>query len=294
MMKVFGDNSGRFMDMFTKQFESTFMDIVRRRFKTKRVFANLVYNEYIQDRDHAHLSSTRYGSLAAFVKHLGATGQCEVEETEKGWFIKYIERDPLMQAKQEAEKSKEKAKEIKESREMKLLYEQMRAYRDSLGIEDSDVEEDEEDGEEEEVEEAESAEPAPEIKINLNTINLKSTLKNVFEDDPSSEDEKHSKSSKLARGSEVSESTKGESKQKLVKTTEDGPIDTLNDDHKDHWIYPNIVVKIVTKKLKGGAYYGKKVSRNFGTPRRSSHRRARSKAWRASIWLPWSSSRTEP
>jgi hypothetical protein len=36
------------------------------------------------------MNSTRWLTLTEFVKHLGRTGQCKVEETEKGWFITLI------------------------------------------------------------------------------------------------------------------------------------------------------------------------------------------------------------
>lgn len=85
MMKVFSENPDAFLDDFSKQFENGFMDLVRRRWRTKRIAANKVYNEYIQDRQHIHMNGTKWTTLGEFVKYLGKAALCEVEETEKGW-----------------------------------------------------------------------------------------------------------------------------------------------------------------------------------------------------------------
>lgn len=61
---------------------------------TKRVPANKIYQDYISDRHHLHMNATRWVTLTGFVKWLGRTGKCVVDETEKGWFVSYIDRDP--------------------------------------------------------------------------------------------------------------------------------------------------------------------------------------------------------
>jgi hypothetical protein len=62
----------------------------RRSHPASRVSAKVVYNEFIADRNHVHMNSTRWLTLTEFVKHLGREGKCKVEETEKGWFITLI------------------------------------------------------------------------------------------------------------------------------------------------------------------------------------------------------------
>lgn len=54
------------------------------RFGTKRVRANQVYQEYIQDKYHVHMNSTRWVTLTEFIKHLGRSGIARVDDTEKG------------------------------------------------------------------------------------------------------------------------------------------------------------------------------------------------------------------
>lgn len=69
------------------------------RFGTKRVLANRVYQEYISDKHHLHMNATRWVTLTEFVKHLGRTGVARVDETEKGWFIAWIDNSPKALAK---------------------------------------------------------------------------------------------------------------------------------------------------------------------------------------------------
>jgi len=70
------------------------------RFGTKRVKANTVYQEFIQDKHHQHMNSTRWVTLTEFVKHLGRSGVARVDETEKGWFIAWIDNSPKALEKQ--------------------------------------------------------------------------------------------------------------------------------------------------------------------------------------------------
>jgi DNA/RNA-binding protein KIN17 len=73
--------------------------IIIYRFGTKRIRANQVYQEYIADKSHLHMNSTRWVTLTEFVKHLGRSGIAKVDETEKGWFIAWIDSSPKALAK---------------------------------------------------------------------------------------------------------------------------------------------------------------------------------------------------
>lgn len=52
-----------------------------------------MYNEYIQDKQHIHMNSTKWLTLTEYVMYLGREGFCKVEDTPKGWFISVIHRD---------------------------------------------------------------------------------------------------------------------------------------------------------------------------------------------------------
>jgi DNA/RNA-binding protein KIN17 len=46
-----------------------------------------------------HMNSTRWVTLTEFIKTLGRAGVARVDETEKGWFIAWIDNSPKALAK---------------------------------------------------------------------------------------------------------------------------------------------------------------------------------------------------
>ena len=122
---LFADNPDKFIDTFSKEFEDDFMLLLRRRFGTRRVHANVVYQEYISDRNHLHMNSTQWETLTEFVKWLGREGKCKVDNTEKGWFITYIDRDPETLARQKATENKEKMEMDDDEKTAKFIEKQI-------------------------------------------------------------------------------------------------------------------------------------------------------------------------
>lgn len=98
-MLVVGESAGRHINDYSSQFQAEFVALWSRRYGTKRVLANNVYQQYIQDKHHVHMNATRWVTLTEFVKHLGRTGQGRVDETEKGWFIAWVDNSPKALAK---------------------------------------------------------------------------------------------------------------------------------------------------------------------------------------------------
>ncbi|KAF0981437.1 hypothetical protein FDP41_012094 [Naegleria fowleri] len=91
-MQVFRANPARFINQFSEEFKKGFLDILRTRHAKKKVPALKVYNEYINDRHHVHMNSTRWTTLSSFVKYLGKIGVCYVEydEEKDSWLIQYL------------------------------------------------------------------------------------------------------------------------------------------------------------------------------------------------------------
>ncbi|KFM76321.1 DNA/RNA-binding protein KIN17, partial [Stegodyphus mimosarum] len=131
---LFAENPDKYIDQFSQEFLDSFMQLLRRRFGTKRVHANQVYQEYIADRNHLHMNSTQWETLTEFVKWLGREGHCVVDETEKGWFVTYIDRDPETIRRQEALAKQEKMKLDDEERMAKFFQRQMERDREKTGI----------------------------------------------------------------------------------------------------------------------------------------------------------------
>jgi len=124
-MLVVGEHAGSHIAGFSNQFQSEFVSLLSRRFGTKRVRANQVYQEYISDKSHLHMNSTRWVTLTEFVKHLGRSGIARVDETEKGWFIAWIDSSPKALAKAEASMKKDRLTVSDEQRERQLIAEQI-------------------------------------------------------------------------------------------------------------------------------------------------------------------------
>jgi DNA/RNA-binding protein KIN17 len=97
------------------------------------VKANQVYQEFIQDKNHMHMNSTRWVTLTEFAKHLGRSGIARVDETEKGWFIAWIDNSPKALAKQEASMKKERLTTSDEQRERQLIAEQIERAKGEKG-----------------------------------------------------------------------------------------------------------------------------------------------------------------
>lgn len=67
-----------------------FFQVLRSTFGTKRVRANEVYQEYIRDKMHTHMNSTKWHTLTNFVIYLGKSGKCHVDQTEKGLTLFFV------------------------------------------------------------------------------------------------------------------------------------------------------------------------------------------------------------
>jgi DNA/RNA-binding protein KIN17 len=90
-MKLFCSNSSGMLDSFSSDFEIGFLETLYRRHRTKKMNANNIYQELIQDKHHIHMNSTKWTTLTDFVQYLGKSGKCVVDETERGWYVTYIE-----------------------------------------------------------------------------------------------------------------------------------------------------------------------------------------------------------
>ena len=85
------------------------------------------------------MNATQWQSLTQFVKYLGKESKCKVEETEKGWFITWINRDPeFMKEQREAQKRK-KAEMDDEDRMQRFVKKQIakaKAHAQEAGIQE--------------------------------------------------------------------------------------------------------------------------------------------------------------
>ena len=88
-------------------------------YRFSRIAATVAYNEFIADRYHVHMNSTKWLTLTEFIKYLGREGKLVVEETERGLFITYVDRDPEKILKEEMRAKRMRAEVHEEERRMK-------------------------------------------------------------------------------------------------------------------------------------------------------------------------------
>ncbi|XP_017349729.1 DNA/RNA-binding protein KIN17 [Ictalurus punctatus] len=239
------ENPNQFMDYFSDEFKNDFLELLRRRFGTKRVHNNIIYNEYISHREHVHMNSTQWETLTDFTKWLGREGFCKVDETPKGWYVQYIDRDPETIRRQEELEKKKKQDLDDEERSAKFIEEQVRRGREGKEPEEEPVfTELKRENEEEKVafnlagSSSSTVGPAK-ASTSLGLNALKTAASGKRKDASHSADSKEKK--KKSALDEIIEME--EKKKKSVRS--------------DNWIQPDIVVKVITKRL-GDKYYKKK------------------------------------
>ncbi|CAL1539046.1 unnamed protein product [Lymnaea stagnalis] len=246
---LFAENPDKHIDGFSQEFEDEYLELLRRRFGTKRVNANIVYQEYIAFREHVHMNSTQWETLTDFVKYLGKEGKCIVDYTEKGWFITYIDRDPETIRRQEAVKAKEKMDADDDEKISKFIEKQIERAKESATpkeeVQFTDLKREDE-GEKIafNLGAAKKLDPVikkPDITASTSTNPLVATEKKL-------EKTKHSSTSKP-------EKRKAKTALDEIMEVEEMKKEKIN--RKDYWLQPGIVVKVIHKKL-GEKYYKKK------------------------------------
>jgi len=259
-MVLFAENTSAYLDHFSQKFESDFTKLLRRRYGTRRVHANEVYKEYISDKAHLHMNATQWETLTQFIKYLGKAGTCEVEETPKGWFIKYIDRDPEVLARYEALRKREMA-ELDDDEIQKLMLEkQIERAKESSKLDEPVY-----------TELTKAEDEKITINLALKSLNQKDThLKETKSLDDDSEDELDEKESKKSKKRSLddddddrenervghSQPLKKKSAIEEIIAQEEKKKEKLK--RKDYWLTKGIIVKVLNKKLGDGVYYKKK------------------------------------
>jgi len=256
-MKIFRENAGGMMDSFSREFEGAYLETLRRRHGTQRMNANNVYQEVIQDKNHIHMNSTKWATLTDFVQYLGKKGLVLVEETERGWYVTYIERDPALLARKEALQKKTEADQREEkmaAKQRELLRMEAAKALDRAGCAvDREASEigNREDG------------AKMELKLGLGNDGVKVEKKkkkrkaavSLLEEDDEEEDEEVGDDIKQAKKlAPKRQLESGNEKKKEAKKHKSNDADKK----KDYWLYRDIVVRIISKKLANGEYYKRK------------------------------------
>ena len=92
-----------------RQFKDSFLDLMRVSYFSKPVSANKIYQDYISDRKHVHMNSTKWTTLTEFCKDLEKNGYITIEDQDErnSVIIQYVDRGvESALAKQQATKNR--------------------------------------------------------------------------------------------------------------------------------------------------------------------------------------------
>jgi len=66
-MRLFSENPEKYIEEYSRDFEETFLELLRRKYYGQFVLANKVYQEHISDKMHTHMNATKWTNLTGFV-----------------------------------------------------------------------------------------------------------------------------------------------------------------------------------------------------------------------------------
>jgi len=133
-MLLVGEDPKKYINNYSNQFQRDFLQLLRTSHGEKKVQLNHFYQEYIGNKEHVHMNSTKWPSLTEYAKHLGREGLCRVEENDKGIHVAWIDNSPEALRRQDAIRKKDRQDKGDEEREQMLIKEQVK--RAQLDAED--------------------------------------------------------------------------------------------------------------------------------------------------------------
>ncbi|KAI9888251.1 MAG: hypothetical protein M1814_000810 [Vezdaea aestivalis] len=131
-MLLVGEDPRKFIQDFSNQFQKDFLLQLRTAHGEKTILMNHFYQEYIANKEHVHMNSTKWPSLTEFAKFLGREGICRVEDTDKGLQIAWIDNSPDALRRQNAIRKRERQDKGDEELEQKLIRDQIARARDQV------------------------------------------------------------------------------------------------------------------------------------------------------------------
>ncbi|KAK0116111.1 hypothetical protein ONS95_013143 [Cadophora gregata] len=125
-MLLVGEDPKKYINDYSNQFQRDFLQLLRTSHGEKKVNLNHFYQEYIHNKEHIHMNSTKWPSLTEFAKFLGREGICRVEDDEKGLHVAWIDNSPEALRRADAIRKKERQDRGDEEREQAAIREQVR------------------------------------------------------------------------------------------------------------------------------------------------------------------------
>jgi hypothetical protein len=178
-LEIVADNPKFYISSYSKEFETGYMDILKRNYSVNWVSANKIYQEYISDKYATHMNATKWNSLTGFINYLESIGKILVKEDDKEIKIKYIDNTPkgiyeknIIEKKKKVEMLLEKLNQKKIQEKIKKdeeLYQLKKAIKNENDNNNNKIEN--------KINESELKKPI-EFELNLNLYKLKNQQKN--------------------------------------------------------------------------------------------------------------------
>ncbi|KAK5130749.1 hypothetical protein LTR08_001694 [Meristemomyces frigidus] len=130
-MLLVGEDPKKFINEYSTQFKRDFLHLLKTAHGEKKVHMNNFYQEYIRDKEHVHMNSTKWPSLTEFAKFLGREGACRVEEGERGLEIQWVDDSAQAISRREDVKKKDRLAKGDEDMEARLLQQQIKKAREA-------------------------------------------------------------------------------------------------------------------------------------------------------------------
>jgi DNA/RNA-binding protein KIN17 len=137
-MLLVGEDPKKYIAQYSETFKKDFLTLLRTSHGEKKVYANHFYQEYIHDKEHIHMNSTKWPSLTEFVKYLGREGICRVEEGDRGLEIAWVDDSPEALRRREMVRKKEAMEKGDEERETRMLEAQIKRAQDKKRQQDEE------------------------------------------------------------------------------------------------------------------------------------------------------------
>ena len=252
-IQIFRDNAHRNIAKFSNSFKKGFIDILSSRHNTKRVLANVVYNEYIQDRNHVHLNATKWPTLTGFIMYLGENNICQIDNNERGWYIRWIDSG-LTLTKLQARSNQSNICSIADDDEDRSQRLQLKQIH-SLRLANNNSHADTQDHENASDPDRNASLIISKFKTKKASSNLLPTLTSLSDDDDLSDEEANIAISKKRKGTKhTTDNTEGN----MTKYSKTYPniADILSINPRpsfcltsNTWLVPGIIVKIISHSV---------------------------------------------
>jgi len=210
------------------------------------------------------MNATRWVAVAGYVRWLGDQGLCTIDQTEKGWYITLIDKDPETVRRQMETERKEKMTLDDSQRQAKLIAEQIKKDKESSHEPEAPVYTElvRTDAEEKVQVTFNKSIIAEKNKVLTPSLLLSTGKKRTIDENPDDESDSKKQKSDINESISVFKKPLPISSSSKSKTTALEELRRANEkmkeqkNRKDYWLHEGIIVKVITSKL--GEKYNKK------------------------------------